>query len=74
MTADHLRPLLDVSADSLALGEDDVGDVHQVAQGEGGEQGDPLMPLLFGNTLVLNYNVMRKLGHRLARRHFVTNV
>ena len=27
--------------------EDDMGTVHQVCQGEGGEQGDPLMPLLF---------------------------
>ena len=27
--------------------EDDLGNVHEVAQGEGGEQGDPLMPALF---------------------------
>ena len=27
--------------------EDDVGEVHIIPQGEGGEQGDPLMPLLF---------------------------
>ena len=27
--------------------EDDVGDVHAIQQGEGGEQGDPLMPILF---------------------------
>ena len=27
--------------------EDDAGVVHDVAQGEGGEQGDPMMPLLF---------------------------
>ena len=32
---------------STYIWEDDVGDVHQIAQGEGGEQGDPLMPLLF---------------------------
>ena len=32
---------------SSYIWEDDVGDVHQIAQGEGGEQGDPLMPLLF---------------------------
>ena len=25
----------------------DMGNVHEIAQGEGGEQGDPLMPLLF---------------------------
>ena len=27
--------------------EDDGGEVHSIHQGEGGEQGDPLMPLLF---------------------------
>ena len=32
---------------STYIWEDDVGDVHQIVQGEGGEQGDPLMPLLF---------------------------
>ena len=32
---------------STYLWEDDVGEVHTVPQGEGGEQGDPLMPLLF---------------------------
>ena len=26
---------------------DDSGEVHSIPQGEGGEQGDPLMPLLF---------------------------
>ena len=26
---------------------DDAGVVHDIAQGEGGEQGDPMMPLLF---------------------------
>ena len=30
---------------STHLWEDDVGEVHTVPQGEGGEQGDPLMPL-----------------------------
>ena len=29
------------------LWEDDIGEVHTIPQGEGGEQGDPLMPLLF---------------------------
>ena len=29
------------------LWEDDLGAVHHIVQGEGGEQGDPLMPLLF---------------------------
>ena len=28
------------------LWEDDDGEVHKIAQGEGGEQGDPMMPLL----------------------------
>ena len=27
--------------------EDDCGITHNIPQGEGGEQGDPLMPLLF---------------------------
>ena len=32
---------------SAHIWEDDTGNVHEVAQGEGGEQGDPSMPLLF---------------------------
>ena len=32
---------------SAYIWEDDVGTVHIIEQGEGGEQGDPLMPLLF---------------------------
>ena len=32
---------------SAHIWEDDMGNVHEIAQGEGGEQGDPLMPLLF---------------------------
>ena len=32
---------------SMCLWESDDGIVHQIEQGEGGEQGDPLMPLLF---------------------------
>ena len=32
---------------SQYLWEDDTGDVFRIEQGEGGEQGDPLMPLLF---------------------------
>ena len=32
---------------SVFLWEDDVGAVHHIVQGDGGEQGDPLMPLLF---------------------------
>ena len=32
---------------STFLWEDDLGGVHHILQGEGGEQGDPLMPMLF---------------------------
>ena len=32
---------------SAHLWEEDMGNVHEIAQGEGGEQGDPLIPLLF---------------------------
>ena len=32
---------------SVFLWEDDLGAVHHIVQGEGGKQGDPLMPLLF---------------------------
>ena len=32
---------------SCFLWTDDDGEVHQILQGEGGEQGDPLMPALF---------------------------
>ena len=35
------------SEPSQYLWEDDTGDTHLIHQGEGGEQGDPLMPLLF---------------------------
>ena len=35
------------SEPSQYLWEDDTGDTHLIQQGEGGEQGDPLMPLLF---------------------------
>ena len=28
------------------LWEDDQGETHEIMQGEGGEQGDPLMPML----------------------------
>ena len=31
---------------STHLWEDEMGEVHEIVQGEGGEQGDPLMPLL----------------------------
>ena len=32
---------------STCLWEDETGNVQDIPQGEGGEQGDPLMPLLF---------------------------
>ena len=32
---------------STYLWDDDDGVTHEIAQGEGGEQGDALMPLLF---------------------------
>ena len=35
------------SEHSQYLWQDDTGDTHLIQQGEGGEQGDPLMPLLF---------------------------
>ena len=35
------------SEQSAYLWEDDAGTVHTIHQGEGGEQGDPLTPLLF---------------------------
>ena len=31
--------------------EDEVGEVQEIPQGEGGDQGDPLMPLIFSLTL-----------------------
>ena len=35
------------STPSTYLWSDDKGDIHQIRQGEGGEQGDPLMPALY---------------------------
>ena len=32
---------------SSYLWEDDVGDIHEICQLEGGEQGDPMMPMLY---------------------------
>ena len=39
--------LMFCGSSSVYLWEDDCGVVHRIHQGEGGEQGDPLMPLLF---------------------------
>ena len=35
------------STPSTFLWEDEEGTVHVIPQGEGGDQGDPLMPMLF---------------------------
>ena len=35
------------SSSSTYIWEDDAGITHTIVQGEGGEQGDPLMPALF---------------------------
>ena len=37
---------------STYLWDDDDGVTHEIAQGEGGEQGDALMPLLFSHGLI----------------------
>ena len=39
-------------APSEYLWEDDAGDVHKIPQGEGGEQGDPMMPLLHASIVL----------------------
>ena len=46
---EKLVPFVRLFYDSTStyIWEDEVGDVRHVLQGEGGEQGDPLMPLLF---------------------------
>ena len=46
---DRMLPLVRLfySDPSVFLWEDDLGAVHHIVQDEGGEQGDPLMPLLF---------------------------
>ena len=48
-TGDRVLPLVRrfYGQPSLHIWEDKVGDVQDVHQGEGGDQGDPLMPLLF---------------------------
>ena len=46
---DRMLPfaMLFYSDPSVFLWGDDMETVHHIVQGEGGEQGDPLMPLLF---------------------------
>ena len=43
---------------SRCLWENDFGEVHDIDQGEGGEQGDPLMPMLFS---LDQHNALRSL-------------
>ena len=53
---------------SVCLWEDDMGDTHEIMQGEGGEQGDPLMPLLFSlgqHSALLAINAKLKEGESL---------
>ena len=53
---------------STFLWEDDTGKVHHVRQGEGGEQGDPLMPLLFSlgmHSALVAVKAKQKEGERL---------
>ena len=53
---------------STFLWEDDTGDVRRVRQGEGGEQGDPLMPLLFSlgqHRAMVTVQAQLKEGERL---------
>ena len=53
---------------SLHIWEDKVGEVQDIPQGEGGDQGDPLMPLLFSlavhPSLVSTGNLLRE-GEKL---------
>ena len=48
--------------------EDDEGVVHEIDQGEGGEQGDPLMPLLFS----LGQHAALRAVQRQLQRHYHT--
>ena len=53
---------------SQFLWEDDMGEVRKVIQGEGGEQGDPLMPLLFSlgqHRALVSIQAQLKEGERL---------
>ena len=47
---------------STYLWEDEVGDVHHLHQGEGGEQGDALMPMLF---CLGQHGALRAIAERL---------
>ena len=50
---------------STYLWEDETGNVQDIPQGEGGEQGDPLMPLLFALGL---HGALSAVKARLPRR------
>ena len=52
---------------SSYLWEDDVGDVHEICQGEGGEQGDPMMPMLYslGHRALLSVQAQLQTHERL---------
>ena len=55
---------------STFLWEDDMGKAHHVRQGEGGEQEDPLMPLLFSlgmHSVLVAVKAKLKEGERLSR-------
>ena len=65
---------------STFMWEDDLGGIHSVLQGEGGEQGDPLMPMLFSlgqhaalmagrRQIVRGGTVARVLGQFVHRHH-----
>ena len=53
---------------SQFLWQDDMGEVRKVIQGEGGEQGDPIMPLLFSlgqHRALVSIQAQLKEGERL---------
>ena len=54
---------------STYLWEDEMGNTQEIPQGEGGEQGDPLMPMLFslGEHPALEAIRRRLLGREVAR-------
>ena len=53
---------------SRYLWEDDSGEVHDIDQGEGGEQGDPLMPMLFS---LGQHNALRAVQVRLQEGELI---
>ena len=77
------RPRVFYGQPSTYLWEDDSGEVHTIPQGEGGEQGDPLMPLLFclgpalsaaSAQLEPGKKALRVLGRYLPERGAVFNI